>query len=221
MSASPRPLFHELDQVLVRPWHDETVDQIGHDPRSRYVERFWLGLLGPSVVCFLRHVADRFEAAPLGFELDIGLCATSIGLGIPRGPNASFPRMLNRCRQFKMVTVVGPTTIAVRRMLPPLNYKQVLKLAPQLQAQHERWIDTAPGAAEVAELGDKARRLALSLLQLGEDPAAAERQLRTWRFHPALAREALSWAVERHNRPRQDPAATDSSQEARTRTDAR
>jgi hypothetical protein len=32
----------------VRPWPDPVIDALGHDPRSAYVERFWLGILGPS-----------------------------------------------------------------------------------------------------------------------------------------------------------------------------
>jgi hypothetical protein len=147
----------------------------------------------------VRYIADRFDAAPLGFELDVELCAMTIGLGSPKGANAAFPRMLNRCRQFKLLRVVGPTTVEMRRMLPPLNYKQVLKLPARLQVEHKRWLDATPSAAEVADLGDRARRLALSLLQLGEQPVEAERQLRRWRFHPAMAREAVTWAEQRHD----------------------
>jgi hypothetical protein len=37
----------------------------------------------------------------------------------------------------------------------------------------------------------------LSLLDLGEDVTAAERQLHRWRFHPAMAYEAVQWAAQR------------------------
>ena len=43
----------------------------------------------------------------------------------------------------------------------------------------------------------RARQLALSLLDLGEDVEAAERQLMRWNFHPAMCREAIDWASER------------------------
>jgi hypothetical protein len=45
---------------------------------------------------------------------------------------------------------------------------------------------------------DRARQLALSLVELGEDGAGTERQLHRWRFHPALASEATAWALDRH-----------------------
>jgi len=38
----PQPPLHALR------WHDPLIDRLGHDPRTRYVERFWLGILGPS-----------------------------------------------------------------------------------------------------------------------------------------------------------------------------
>ena len=45
----PRQLFTE-DSVELRPWPDELIDTLGHDPRSRYVEDFWLGTLGPTTI---------------------------------------------------------------------------------------------------------------------------------------------------------------------------
>jgi hypothetical protein len=198
LSTSAPVLTVDLDHLLVRPWTDPIVDQVGHDARSAYVERFWLGVLGPSATWFLRYVADRFDLEPDGFDLDLALCAASIGLGRHRGPTAAFPRMLNRCCQFNVARTTGPASIEVRRNLTPLSQRQVAKLSHALQAEHTRWVDTTPAAAEIAALSDRARRLALSLLELGEDPAGAERQLHRWRFHPAMAREAMTWALDRH-----------------------
>jgi len=36
------------ETLIVLPWADPVIDPIGHDPRSRYVELFWLGILGPT-----------------------------------------------------------------------------------------------------------------------------------------------------------------------------
>lgn len=174
------------------------MDQVGYDPRSAYAEKFWLGVLGPSCLWFLRHVADRFDLEPEGFDLDLARCASAIGLGRHRGPTAAFPRMLTRCSQFGVARAAGAASLEVRRLLSPLSHRQVEKLPDDLQAEHTRWIDSAPAAAEVAALSDRARRLALSLLELGEHPLDAERQLHRWRFHPALAREAMTWAIDRH-----------------------
>ena len=36
------------ETLTIRPWPDPVIDSLGHDPRSHYVETYWLGILGPS-----------------------------------------------------------------------------------------------------------------------------------------------------------------------------
>jgi hypothetical protein len=193
-----RSLPPDCKQLLVRPWSDPIIDQIGYDARSPYVERFWLGVLGPSATWFVRYVADRFDTAPHGFDVDVAECASAIGLGRPWGVTAAFPRMINRVCQFGTGRLIGRNTLEVRRMLPPLTPRQIERLPEGLRVEHSRWTDQAPAAAQAAALRDRARRLALSLLELGEEPDAAERQLQRWRFPGPIAREATMWAVDRH-----------------------
>ena len=84
------------------------------------------------------------------------------------------------------------------RKLPPLSRRQAARLSPQLQAAHERWqaeqLDLPPGEADRR----RSRQLALSLLELGEEVEEVERQLLRWRYHPAMARESATWALDRH-----------------------
>ena len=67
--------------IQMVPWHDPVVDLIGHDARSTYVERFWLGVLGPSATWLLRITAYGFEHQPEGFELE---CAAAVTAGARR-----------------------------------------------------------------------------------------------------------------------------------------
>ena len=54
------------DCILIRPWPDPVIDRLGHDPRSPYVEQFWLGVLGPSTTWLMRRLAGRiFEVGML------------------------------------------------------------------------------------------------------------------------------------------------------------
>src|SRR5215217_7591675 len=87
-------------RLEIKPWPDPVIDRMGHDPRSPYVERFWLSILGPSTTWLLRRLAAGFEASPTGFVLDLGDTARALGLGNRRGPNSPFTRALVRCRQF-------------------------------------------------------------------------------------------------------------------------
>ena len=44
----------ETDDCLhISVWADPLIDRLGHDPRSTYVEQFWLGILGPRTVWLL------------------------------------------------------------------------------------------------------------------------------------------------------------------------
>ncbi len=52
-----------------------------------------------------------------------------------------------------------------------------------------------------AEAVRRARHLALTLVHLGEGLDATERQLREWRFEPALCNEAAGWAWNSRRHP--------------------
>ena len=71
MTLTSDPVF-PIPSVAVEAWPDPVVDELGHDPRSTYVERFWLPVLGPSTVWFLRRVADGLGAA-LGAALFVAV----------------------------------------------------------------------------------------------------------------------------------------------------
>jgi hypothetical protein len=179
--------------LLVVAWDDPVIDEVGYDPRAAYVERFWLGILGPSATWLLRLLVDRLDRWPDGYQLDLCECASALGLG-HGGASGAFPRTVKRCCQFGAARFLGPTRLEVRRKLPPLSARQIDRLPPALQRDHTRWVDEPPRPTPQV-LSERARQLALSLLQLGEDAAGTERQLHRWRFHPTLAHEATSWAL--------------------------
>ena len=195
----------------VRPWPDGVIDALGHDPRSAYVERFWLGILGPSTTWLLRFMASRLDASPEGFDLDLAATAQALGLGARGGRHSPFMRALSRCCQFDVAEARADGTLAVRRKLPPLSRRQILRLPPDLAAAHQAWQESQLQLPAHEQQRRRARRLALSLIQLGEDVEATEHQLARWKFHPLLCREATAWAAERHGHAlptgEEDPAA--------------
>lgn len=180
----------------VRPWPDQVIDALGHDPRSPYVETFWLGILGPSTTWLLRRLAAGLEASPEGFDLDLAEAAAAIGIGGRGGRHGPFMRALGRCCRFGVAEVRDESTLAVRRKIPPLTRRQVVRLPSTLRLAHDEWQAVALSAD--GELRRRCRRLALSLVELGEDPESTEHQLTRWDFPPALAAEATAWAIERN-----------------------
>ena len=201
MPAALPPLVAET--LTVRPWPDPVIDKLGHDPRSAYVERFWLGVLGPSTTWLLRRVAAGLEAEPAGFELPLAETARALGLG-GEGRNSPFVRALARCCQFEVAQPAGDGVLNVRRRLPPLNRRQLVRLPEALQAEHQRWVEAEARVSDVERMRNRSRRLALSLVELGEDLEATERQLHRWRFHPSIARESSLWAWEQHRQAREE-----------------
>jgi len=186
------------DLLAVRPWPDDVIDALGHDPRSTYVETYWLGILGPSTTWLLRRLVARLEGHPSGFDLELAETARCLGLGHKGGRHSPFVRALTRLVQFDLAQAQGEGVLAVRRKVPPLSRRQVLRLPESLQESHRHWQEAQLGSAGVEQQRRRSRQLALSLLELGEDLESAERQLLRWRYHPAMAHESAAWAWKRH-----------------------
>ena len=186
--------------LRVEPWLDPVIDEVCYDPRSAYVETFWLAVLGPSTTWLLRHLAIRLEESAGGIEIDVEDTARSLGLGERLGPNAPFARTLKRCVDFDMAEWRGPGLLAVRRVLPPLARRHLRRLPESLQARHEAAQHERRPMPPADSLRRHGYQLALSLVDLGEDQHTTEQQLRRLRFHPALATECAAWAVEEQAR---------------------
>ncbi|MFN0090102.1 MAG: hypothetical protein ACKVWR_07535 [Acidimicrobiales bacterium] len=193
MEQSASPLVSR-----VSPWADPVVDEVGHDPRSTYVETFWLGVLGPSAVWLLRRFAALLEQSPEGAELDAVETARALGLGGSLGPNGAFCRTVVRLRQFGMAREVGGGELAVRRRLPPLAERQLSRLPEVLQHQHRVWQEAELRTPRRLAVERRARQLALGLLELGCDLDGAQLELTRWRYEPAVSAAAAQWAWRRH-----------------------
>lgn len=183
--------------LQVRPWTDPVVDELGFDLRSHYVERYWLSVLGPSTTFLLRRVAAGFDLDPDGFELDLAETARGLGLAARGGRNSPFMRALVRSTKFGLARL-HHDTFDVRRRVPPLNLGQLARLPESLQAEHAAWQASTLSPGSPAEQHQRARRLALGLLASGEALDTVEHRLHQCQFHPAMAHDALRWAVERH-----------------------
>jgi len=209
----------DATRLQICPWVDPMVDRLGHDPRSRYVERFWLPVLGPSTICLLRHLVGLLETEVTGRMIDLGETARALGLGERGGRGGPFGRTLSRAADFEMVRFDGPV-LSVRRRMPPLSRRHLSRLPEASRVEHERLVATGAdrGPDEVLR---KARQLALSLVRLGEDAEATERQLCRWRFDPTLARSCARWAASLPPQPADHPALSPSAQAPTLEIDAR
>ena len=194
------PAHHADDTVDPDPlhvvrWHDPLIDQLGHDPRSRYVERFWLGVLGPSTTLLLRHLAEALDLGGGVAHVDLIDVAGRLGLGHRGGRNSPLARSIQRAIRFGAARPSGSTTLEVRHRLAPLNRAQIERLPIELQHRHAQQFEAGSDAPSARS---RARRLALSLIECGDGFDETERQLDQWRVPSAVAAEAVNWAWERH-----------------------
>jgi len=182
--------------LTIKPWPDPIIDVIGHDPRSLYVERFWLPTLGPTSLLLLRHLATQFDRHPEGVHVRVG--STSRALGVGRGEGTSpIIRSLTRLANFDLACDDGRGTVAVRRHVPPAQPRHLQRLPAELRAEHETWADTRREETPLDDARRRARRVAFTLLEQGDEPDRVERVLFATGFHPAICADATRWATER------------------------
>ena len=67
----PRDIPSDTSSLFVVSWPDPVIDQVGHDPRSVYVERFWLGILGPSATWLVRLLVELPDGRSVPLTVDL------------------------------------------------------------------------------------------------------------------------------------------------------
>jgi hypothetical protein len=187
--------------IRITPWPDPVIDTLGSDPRSRYVERFWLPTLGPTAVLALRHFADRFDREPDGFDLAIARTSRELGLGDREGASSPLLRTLARLVQFGLACEASGG-VCVRRHVPPVSRKHIRRLPESLQVEHAQYTEALLDQPVADRARARAQRVAFILLENGDEPECAERALMRAGFLPLIAAEATRWAVSRHHAAR-------------------
>jgi hypothetical protein len=134
------------DPMRIVPLSDSVVEAAGHDPRSAYTELFWLPILGPSTCWTLRRIAAGFDVNPDGFDLALGRLGGELGLGNGVTRNGPAARTVNRMVEFDMARIVGDA-LAVRKALPPLARRHILRLPEHLARRHRALVEAHANAA--------------------------------------------------------------------------
>jgi hypothetical protein len=163
-----------------------------------YVERFWLPTLGPTSLLLLRRIAAELDHRPDGVELDLADTSQALGLGYRAGGSSPLARSFERLVQFDLATVTGDGAFAVRRNVPPVNRRHVQRLPDSLQGEHRDWAEAQLREPPLALARRRARRIAFTLLEQGDDLDHVERTLHGIGFHPSICRESAQWAHDRH-----------------------
>lgn len=178
--------------IRFTPWRDINVESLGYDPRSSYVENYWLPFLGPSTIFLLRRVIETLQTQPHGFAIDINTLSAMLGLGENTGKNSSIQKTLNRILIFELGRIMPSGALSIRLKMPPLPQRYIDRLVPPLKTRLSAEVDSESNSP-IGAIRSRARSLALSLANLGHDRLGIENQLLNWRFHPSVCYETLNW----------------------------
>ncbi len=168
-ALEPQPLPRT---VRVAPWHDPVVDRRGHDPRSAYVEQFWLGVLGPTATWLMRRLVAGFDHHPDGYQLDVAGTARCLGLSVSKGTASPFSKAVQRCVMFGLVQRRSDTWL-VRRRVPVVSQRHLGRLPDDVQSAHVQWTSTTIHLDALT----RAHTLATAMLAAGDDRGLLEPQL--------------------------------------------
>ncbi len=196
VARPPRPQgpSEEGPVLHIVTWSDPVADPHGVHPCSRYVELYWLGVIGPSTTWLLRRLSYGLDVQRDGFDIDLAETARCLGLGERLGKNSPFRRALQRLCTFELARPHGPGALAVRTRIPPLSLRHLSRLPEPLQASHRRWL-TEQRLPEPEQMRRRAGRLAAGLAAAGRGRPDIEQQLGEWGFHPAVAFRAAETAL--------------------------
>jgi hypothetical protein len=158
--------------VVIRPWIDPAVDNHGHDPRSRYVEMFWLGVIGPTATWLVRRLAAGLDQSPDGYELDLVATAKAMGLSYSAGRSSPFSKALERCVMFGLAHTIE-RGLAIRRRFPPVSHRHIKRMPDDVQTAHTEWTQKTVRLDELTF----AHRLAMVLLDADDDTSVIEHHL--------------------------------------------
>lgn len=184
----------DTPQLEILPWPDPVIDTLGHDPRSFYVETFWLPTLGPTGVLLLRHLADRFETEPEGFRLDTAQTAGRLGLGVRAANNTPLHKALLRLVSFGFAHHSPPDGFRIRQNVPPVPQRHSHRLPESLRPYFEEWNSLDARRPHHDVIRRRARARAFVLFDLGEDRAQVERTLTRIGFPARVVTDAIVWA---------------------------
>ena len=187
--------FEHLTQIRIAAWPDQVTAEFGHDPRSAYVERFWLSTVGPSALWLLRTFAYGFDTSPDGYQLDVHNVARALGLGDRTGRHSPLQRAIDRLCHFGLAHVRGNVTLIVRREVPWLDERKVSRLPAPLRIEHDSWESADLAQSAMLAARRRAASIAFTCARNGGTAEDIAQLLTAWRYPAAGITELTGWAL--------------------------
>jgi hypothetical protein len=146
MLTDPQTWLAQHDPLRLIALRDPAAEATGHDPRSAYVEFFWLPIAGPSAVLAARRLVGWLERSPEAVLVALGPFARQLGLGAGTGRNAPITRTLARLLGFSLASARGDA-YALRLAFPSLARRHLERLPQKLVEAHQRFMEERENSA--------------------------------------------------------------------------
>ncbi len=125
--------------ATIRPWIDPVVDARGHDPRSAYVERFWLERHRPDRDVDHASIRRRVRSRTGRLHTRSASCRHVDGSLVHQGPQLAVRQGASPMRDVR----AGATPERRLRRSPPVPdrraQRHLRRLPDDLQATHDEW----------------------------------------------------------------------------------
>jgi hypothetical protein len=138
------PLFwhsEELSLIRFSSWENKYSPDNSFYFRSPYIERFWLGILGPSATWLLRIVLAEIEQRDAPISFTSAILASRVGLADNTSWNSPLSRSIRRLIDFKIAKQSGAGHVSVSKYIPPLSLRQIGVLTADEKILHSRYLD--------------------------------------------------------------------------------
>ena len=130
-------------------------------------------MLGPTATWLLRRLVAGFDGQPDGYELDVPATARALGLSVSKGLASPFAKAVKRCVMFGVAHDTSDGW-AVRRRLPAISQRHLVRLPDELQAAHNHWARSDDRSRHART---RPRTLAMAMIESGDDQGMVEPQL--------------------------------------------
>ncbi len=171
-------------------WSDPVVARFGHDPRSAYVERFWLPVLGPSVIVAARRCAVLFDGS--GSTVAVDPVGFSAGLGLVPG---SVSKTLNRLVLFGLALTPEPGRWELRTSWPDVSARALAQRDPSgaLRNELRAWERSVVHRDESERVERQWWRKVIGAHTFGAEVSKVDAELRAGGCEDRLRVELVNW----------------------------
>ncbi len=146
-----RPTVYALPPsglLTITAWRHAIVTPSCDLATCTYLERFWLGILGPTATWLARYLSRVITDAncrpdpPVALSIDWHELSARLGVSAQPLHDSVLARAFNRLIMFNFATTlgqVGVPCLAVRTTAPRVPDRLLSRLHPVLREEHNRW----------------------------------------------------------------------------------